>query len=136
MYPPLSMLTRAAAADYPVEGTNLYIPKGCTVVIPVYAIQHDPELYPSPEQFDPDRFSAENMQQRNPYSFLPFGEGPRNCIGLRFGMMQSRIALAKVLLNFKMTLSEKMTLPMTFSKRQWIIASDTGIWLKLEKISN
>lgn len=76
-YPPLATLTRGATENYFVKDGNksLLIPKGCTVVIPVYAIHRDPEIYPDPERFDPDRFLPEEESKRHPYSFLPFGEG-------------------------------------------------------------
>lgn len=79
-YPPITMLTRGATADYWVKegGKSLLIPKGCTVVIPVYAIQNDPDIYKDPERFDPDRFLPEEENKRHPYSFLPFGEGDTN----------------------------------------------------------
>jgi cytochrome P450 len=51
------------------------------VVIPTYAIHFDPEIYPNPQKFDPTRFNGENKALRNPYTYQPFGIGPRNCIG-------------------------------------------------------
>ena len=133
-YPPASTLTRICETDYKIEGTDYFIPKGCDVQIPVYAIHHDPDIYPDPETFDPERFTAEETAKRNAFAFLPFGEGPRNCIGLRFGMMQSRLGLATVLLNFKWTLGSQMSIPLKFAANQFIIASEEGIWLNLQKI--
>lgn len=51
------------------------------VVIPIYGLHHDPDHYPDPETFNPDRFMDENKRTRHPYTYLPFGEGPRACIG-------------------------------------------------------
>lgn len=59
----------------------MVVPKGTRVMIPVYSIHHDPEIYPKPEIFDPDRFTEENKSRRPHYAYLPFGSGPRNCIG-------------------------------------------------------
>lgn len=57
------------------------IPKNGMVWIPVYAIQRDPKYYPKPDVFDPERFENDSFNSRHPMLFLPFGEGPRNCIG-------------------------------------------------------
>lgn len=57
------------------------IPGGTKIVIPVYAIHHDPNHYPNPDQFDPERFDEKVASTRHPLAFLAFGDGPRNCIG-------------------------------------------------------
>lgn len=76
-------LTREAATDYTFENTKITIPKKTRVLIPVYAIQQDPDFYPDPKVFDPERFDEENVKKRNPMSYLPFGDGSRNCIGIK-----------------------------------------------------
>lgn len=90
------------------------------VIIPVYAIQNDPEYYPNPEKFDPDRFDSEEKKKRDPMAWLGFGDGPRNCIGLRFGMMQSRIGLVNLMNNFKISLGGKMHAPLNFNVRSFV----------------
>lgn len=129
------MLNREATKDYLVPGTKHVLHKGMSVIIPVHAIHHDPEIYPNPEIYDPDRFSPEEMKKRNPFAFLSFGEGPRVCIGLRFGMMQARIGLAFLLDNFKFSTCSKSVVPLVFSKTSFILTPDSGLWLKVEKIT-
>jgi cytochrome P450 family 6 len=108
--------------------------KGTTVVIPVYAIHHDSLIYKNPDVYDPERFTPENEATRNPYAFLPFGEGPRNCIGLRFGLMQARIGLAVLLNNFRFELSDKTSVPLNLLKSSPLLTPEGGIWLKVEKL--
>lgn len=81
IYPALAVLNRTCTKSIMLPTTSLYIEKGTDIVIPIYGIHHDPDIYPNPEVFDPERFSEENSIGRHPYAYLPFGEGPRICIG-------------------------------------------------------
>lgn len=80
-YPPGIVLSRVSNKDYKVPDTDVVLPKGSEVLIPVLGLHKDPEYFPNPEKFDPDRFSLENKKTRPSCTYLPFGEGPRNCIG-------------------------------------------------------
>lgn len=127
-------MTRGAQNDYAVPGTKFVIEKGTQVWVPAYAIQNDPEYYPKPEKFDPERFSPEQVANRDTALWLPFGEGPRNCIGLRFGMMQTRVGLVTLLNNFEFSPSSKTTIPLEISKKGFILSPEGGMVLKLKKI--
>ncbi|CAG2058749.1 unnamed protein product, partial [Timema podura] len=106
-YPPAGSLTRYCTKAYQIPGSNVNIDKEIKVVIPVYAIHHDPKYYPDPEKFNPERFSAENIKSQPNCTYLPFGEGPRNCIGLRFGLMQIKVGLTALLSKYKFSVCEK-----------------------------
>ena len=81
LYPPAPVIDREAAQDYTIPGTDITIEKGTDVLIPVYAIHMDPHNYPKPHLWTPERFLPDNRSNIAPYTYLPFGAGPRNCIG-------------------------------------------------------
>jgi len=85
------------------------IPKGVIVVIPVEQIHNDPRYYPDPHKFVPERFSAENNGSKNQIAFLNFGAGPRNCIGMRLGFVQMKVALSNLINKFELAPLEGAT---------------------------
>ena len=133
-YPPIESLSRVPMRDYTVPGTKHVIPKDTFIQIPVYALHRDPEFYPEPDQFNPDRFLPEEVKKRHPYVFLPFGEGPRICIGLRFGVMQAKIGLITLLRNFRFTPSSQTPAKIVFDPKSFILSPSTGNYLKVDKI--
>lgn len=133
-YPPLGNLFRITKEDYPVPGTDHVLEKDTRVWIPVHAIHHDPEYYPDPEMFDPERFSPKEVAKRDPILWLPFGDGPRNCVGLRFGMMQARVGLVMLLNNFEFFRCTKTPLALEFKYDSFILTIAGGLYLKLKKI--
>ncbi|ALC40934.1 Cyp6u1 [Drosophila busckii] len=130
----LPHLLREANQDYAVPNTNFIIEKGTSIVIPVYAIHRDPEIYPDPERFDPARFEPEAIKARHPFAYLPFGDGPRNCIGERFGKMQAKIGLVSLLRRFKFSASKQTEVPLELENRSFVTSSKRGIHLKVERL--
>jgi cytochrome P450 family 6 len=84
-YPILPFLDRMCFSDYelpsPSGNGTITLPAGVGVYVPVLGIQHDPQYFPEPEMFDPERFTEENKRNRPKYAYIPFGEGLRMCIG-------------------------------------------------------
>jgi len=97
LYPAVLRLRRECCRDYTLPGTNVHIPAGVQVMVPSFAIHRDPDIYPDPLRFDPDRFLPEQKEARHPCAYLPFGVGPRNCIGMRFALFEAKVALVAVL---------------------------------------
>ncbi|KOC58959.1 Cytochrome P450 6a2 [Habropoda laboriosa] len=82
MYPPGTILMRQAMSDYTFNGPKVTIPKETAIWIPVLAIHRDPDIFPNPDSFDPERFNNDVVAARHSMNYLPFGDGPRNCIGM------------------------------------------------------
>ncbi|XP_068206549.1 cytochrome P450 3A29-like [Palaemon carinicauda] len=98
-YPPIATsVTREVVEDCEFEGMKF--PAGSSVVIPVAYMHYNEELWPNPKTFDPERFHPSKRKDIHVASFLPFGLGPRNCIGFRFALMEGKIALARLLQKF------------------------------------
>lgn len=129
LYPPAGGVTRQPLHDIILGGYP--IAKGSTVAISTYVMHHDPKFYPDPERFDPERFTPENEAQLPRMAYLPFGGGPRICIGNSFAMLEARLILLTVLQRFSLqpastkavhaeqlfTLRPKGGLPMRVNKR-------------------
>ncbi|CAL1286908.1 unnamed protein product [Larinioides sclopetarius] len=114
LFPPILRTERQAVADYKLGDTGITIPKGTVITVPIYAMHRDPDFFPDPEKFDPDRFSAEERSKRDPYAYLPFGAGPRNCVAMRFALVEIKVCLAYVILHFKIKRCQETKVPMEY----------------------
>jgi cytochrome P450 len=94
MCPPAAGVGRLAVRDIAVDGHR--VQKGSLVAVGIYALHHDPTLWERPEEFDPDRFSAENVKGRDRWQFVPFAGGARSCIGEHFARLETTLALATI----------------------------------------
>lgn len=94
LYPPAAALPRRATRDTSIGGYR--IPEGTDVFVSTWAIHRDPGLWPQPARFDPDRFLPERAKERPRWAYLPFGGGPRSCVGDHFAMAEATIALASL----------------------------------------
>jgi cytochrome P450 len=103
LYPPFWMVDRMALADDRVG--DLAIPRGSTVVVFIYGVHHSPQYWPNPESFDPERFSKANEKLRTPFTHLPFGAGPRGCIGGNYATLQILMILSVLLRKYDFQLA-------------------------------
>ncbi|GAB6022640.1 hypothetical protein CHUAL_006735 [Chamberlinius hualienensis] len=123
-------LERLCTKDY--KYGDIFIRKGCMVAAAVYSIHHDPDIYPEPNKFDPERFSYENKSQRHPMAYIPFGMGPRICIGMRFALMEAKIYLAYFFSNFKVSKCGKTEVPLKMRNAIPLLIPINGVIVKVE----
>lgn len=130
LYPPFWMIDREAIADDRVG--DVLIPGGSMVIVHVYGAHHSPKHWPDPEMFDVQRFTKGNEKLRTPFTHLPFGGGPRGCIGNNYAMLQILMILSKILRRYDLDivpgqvieaqpmviLRPKHGIRITFSRRQ------------------
>lgn len=114
MMTPASRLERVFHEDYMLGETGIKLSEDCIVVIPVYSLHHDPEFFPEPDVFNPDRFSEENINSIRPYTFLPFGAGPRNCIGSRFAHQLVKTCLLHAVHSVRFVKCPKTKVPLEY----------------------
>lgn len=113
MYPPVPLTPRHVEKD--VELAGYHIPAGTVLFVSSLVMHHLPWLWENPEVYDPYRFSPENSKDRHPYSFLPFIQGPRNCIGQKFATMEATVILAKIMQHYRLSLPPDYKLTTTVS---------------------
>ncbi|EDV48829.1 probable cytochrome P450 6d5 isoform X1 [Drosophila erecta] len=105
-YPALPLLNRICTQDYPVPDSKLVITKGTPIIISLIGMHRDEEYFPDPLAYKPERY-LEDGRDYNQAAYLPFGEGPRMCIGARMGKVNVKIAIAKVLSNFDLEIRKE-----------------------------
>ncbi|KAL3842945.1 hypothetical protein ACJMK2_020918 [Sinanodonta woodiana] len=132
MYSPIQRFSRMAVLDTTLCGVT--IPKGLDVSIPIQCLHYDTKYWENPHKFNPDRFSPENKDRIHPFTFLPFGGGPRNCIGMRLALMEAKMAIAALLQNFRILTSPETEIPPKIDKNRIINSPQNGMYLRLEAL--
>jgi len=129
MYPPLPQIFRKCTKDYVFED-GAKVEKGTAAFIPIHAIQHDPEYFEDPEEYKPERFIGGNIK---PGTYLPFGDGPRICIGKRLALLAAKLGLAYLIDQHKLEPSEKMEEPIRTLPGSFVTLPRGGIWVRVGK---
>ncbi|GBP77549.1 Probable cytochrome P450 9f2 [Eumeta japonica] len=115
-------------------GANPYtVEPGQVVYNMVNCIHMDEKYYPEPHRFDPERFSEENKNNIKPFTFMPFGMGPRNCIGARFALLEVKVLLYHLILNFEILKCQRTSEPLRLQPTDFQIKALGGTWVKLRK---
>ncbi|KAM4750140.1 cytochrome P450 3A30 [Anableps anableps] len=128
LFPIAPRLERVAKASVEING--LMIPKDMVVLVPTWPLHRDPEIWPEPEKFKPERFSKKNKDDIDPYTYMPFGSGPRNCIGMRFALVVMKLAIVEILQRYSFSVCKETEIPFEMDV-QGLLAPKRPIQLKL-----
>lgn len=120
MYPPVTIIMRLCIEDH-ILPNGLKVEKGTPISIPVYGIHNDSKNFPEPDKFNPDRFMPENKDQIPQCAFLGFVQGPRNCIGMRFALLEAKMTLANLVLKYKFVKSPNTPEKMVINEKAFIL---------------
>lgn len=94
-------------------------------------MNRDPEFFPNPEEFIPERFAGErSAETSNPYTYVPFSAGPRNCVGQKFAILELKSLISKVLRHFEISVDKSYTQPILIA--ELILRPENGILLNLK----
>ncbi|XP_021183775.3 cytochrome P450 6B5 [Helicoverpa armigera] len=130
LYPVIGLLTREVMEDYTFP-SGLKVEKGLRIFLPLYHLHHNPEFFPDPEEYRPERFLPENKHNIRPYTYMPFGDGPRICIGMRFAKMQMTAGIITVLKKYRLELAPGMNTTVDFSAKTIVTQAIGGIKLNM-----
>ncbi|XP_053679611.1 cytochrome P450 6g1-like [Anopheles nili] len=137
LYPVLPFIERQCtlpegATGYKLEPFHEYVvPNHMPILIPIYAIHRDAKHFPNPHKFDPERFAKKNLDKIKPCTYMPFGVGPRTCLGSHFGTLQIKIALVKLLSKYRIVQSILTPQKLTYKKNAFTLNTNEGLYAEL-----
>ena len=132
LYSPAIRVERIATRDYKLSN-GIVVKKGCLVGVPLDTIHRDPEYFEEPEKFDVERFLPQNRGKIIPCTYLPFGTGARNCIGMRFALLEAKMTLANLMMKYKFISSPQTSTKLKYKPMNVILTPVNPIMVKLEK---
>ncbi|XP_019532375.3 probable cytochrome P450 9f2 [Aedes albopictus] len=134
LWPSAPAVDRLCVQDYTLDddqGLRCHMEKGTGVWIPIYGIHRDPKHFPEPDKFEPERFSEQRKGDIQSGTYMPFGIGPRSCIGMRFALMELKCIVYYLLLNFRLERTENTMVPPVLEKGFVTLSAANGLKLKM-----
>uniref|UniRef100_A0A673J4T5 unspecific monooxygenase n=1 Tax=Sinocyclocheilus rhinocerous TaxID=307959 RepID=A0A673J4T5_9TELE len=122
LFPIVGRLERVCKKTVDING--LLIPKDMVVMIPTFALHRDPDYWSDPESFKPERFTKGNKESIDPYMYMPFGLGPRNCIGMRFAQVSMKLAIVEILQRFDVSVCDQTQVPLELGTSGLLVPKD------------
>ncbi|KAI4502993.1 hypothetical protein M0802_002037 [Mischocyttarus mexicanus] len=116
------------------DGLTCQVEAGTKIIIPMHCLQRDPKYWINPEGFDPDRWNEERKADVNKFCYLPFGEGPRICVGLRMGLLQTKAALTTLLSKYKIERNPRTEYPVKIGLWGILATPVDGLWVYLRRL--
>ncbi|XP_078377237.1 cytochrome P450 3A24-like [Oculina patagonica] len=130
--PAVAQVNRECTEDFDLNG--IHIPARTEILIPIYVMHYDPDAWQNPEKFDPERFRGPSKDTRHAFQYMPFGAGPRNCIGMRFAFMEVKMALVRILMKYKFVTSPETKMPLEIRAGVTLSAKD-GVLVRVQSAS-
>ncbi|XP_053671391.1 probable cytochrome P450 28a5 [Anopheles nili] len=140
LWPPAPYLSKLCTIPTELEVTNgktVLIERGIPVMVPIWSMHRDEDNFEEPNRFNPDRFAPEvggTKLYREKGCFLPFGEGPRQCLGMRFALMQVKRGIFEVISKYEISLNCKTMQPLQLDPKAFLITPRGGVWLDFKSI--
>ncbi|XP_012226591.1 cytochrome P450 6j1-like [Linepithema humile] len=116
------------------DGLSCRVRPGTLILMSVDGLHRDPKYWREPHIFDPDRFAADKKAEITKYTFLPFGEGPRICVGMRMGLLQMKACLATLVRKYTLELSPKTKEPLKMLPGSFLTAPVGGLWVNIKRL--
>ena len=131
LYPPVFSIYRTTTEDIVLEGKT--IPKGMLVIVMIRVIHRHPDTWENPNEYDPLRFHPSNVEGRDPYAYMPFSAGHRNCIGQNFALNEEKVVIASIVNRFRLSIDENS--PDVEMVPKVVLRTKNDIKLKLEPLA-
>ncbi|XP_071574201.1 cytochrome P450 9e2-like [Temnothorax nylanderi] len=137
LLPALGFLHKVCTEETDLRGSDeliCHVPRGMHILISVSGLQEDSRYWENPEAFDPERFGSEKKHSIERFAYLPFGEGPRMCVGMRMAQLQMKACLATLLRKYRLELSSKTRVPLKMTASLFLSSAEGGIWAIIRPI--